>query len=320
MWFGRLLARAERRDLSGIHGSYDHIYENVIGKCFILGLNANIPRFHEAMGFVLDFLEVQIAKTHSPKLTFDKMYQYRDNETLLVCYLPFLGYANEPAVRCVAEKRINLVYEFTQLGRYDIYPSDRRFPGAHKAWKPYIVDPQLYADGNIRLPSIHDLILYAGIYPDLDEEMRRKVEVTVGWIFGEGYSQINNTLYYYAADDPSYRSKAINDKVILPSVEAIRKGEHQARDLLYLSFILSHFRAARQSTWFAALRALLATYRTSEGRYLFPREMIREKKDSYVIYGGHMNVGEPRRPRLHAELLSTYWAERILANDAGTDF
>lgn len=116
MWFDRLLARAERRDLSGIHGSYDHIYENVIGKCFILGLNANIPRFHEAMGFVLDFLEVQIAKTHSPKLTFDKMYQYRDNETLLVCYLPFLRYANEPAVRYVAEKRINLVYELRNSG------------------------------------------------------------------------------------------------------------------------------------------------------------------------------------------------------------
>ena len=42
--------------------------------------------------------------------------------------------------------------------------------------------------------------------------------------------------------------------------------------------------------------------------------MIAEKKDAYVHNGGHMNAGENKKSKNYAEIISTYWMERILAN------
>jgi|GEM_PF-602729 len=317
-WLERLTDRAMCGDLSAMHGSHDYRYENIVGKCYILGLNAKIPQFDSAMRVFIDFLSENIsdgntAHVQDEKLTFGKVYRYRDYETVLACYLPFLGYAHEESVQYVANKRVNAIYEFTKQGRYDIYRSDYAYPGANKAWKPYIVDPELYKDGNIALPSIHDLILFAGMYADFDSEAKGMVETIVRWLFGEGYAGINERLYYYAADDPCYQSKAINSKVRLPDLRTISQADAATRQaLLYLCFVLSHFATARE--WVLKAVLYFEQYKTEMGRYIFPKEMIAEKKDCYVVNGGHMNVGEDKRNRNYAEIISTYWMDRIFAN------
>jgi hypothetical protein len=241
------------------------------------------------------------------------MYHYRDYETILACYMPFLGYAHEKSVQYVASKRANIVCEFTRQGRYDVYRDDLAYPGANKAWKPYILDPELYRDGNIALPSIHDLILFAGMYPHFDHETREKVETTVRWLFGGGYASIHDRLYYYAPDDPNYKSKAINSKVRLPDLRELSRADAgDLQGLLYLCFILSHFREARE--WVSEAVLCLERYKTESGRYVFPKEMIAEKKDSYATDGGHMNPGESKKNKRYAEIVSTYWMERICAN------
>ena len=305
-WLDTLSYRVATNNLGDIHGSHDYRYENIIGKCFILGLNSDIPQFDVMMRFFINFLDTHITKKYDSPLTFGKIYQFRDYETIMSCYLPFLGYHNEPSVKYVAEKRINIVYEFTKQKRYDVYNPTAKYPGARKEWLASILDPSLYADGNIVLPSIHDFILFAGMYQHLPQEMRDKIEVITAWIFDENYSQVNGSLCYYAADDPRYKSKAINAKVMLPSVT-----EPQ---LLYMCFILSHFDTARKSAWFTQSITYLNGYQTADGRYKFPKALLTEKKDSYVTSGGHMNVGESKRNRLYNEILSTYWMTKIKNN------
>jgi hypothetical protein len=60
--------------------------------------------------------------------------------------------------------------------------------------------------------------------------------------------------------------------------------------------------------------AWLEKYKTAEGRYCFPRHMIVEKPDSYVIGGGHSNMGENKKAKNHGEIISTYWMNRIAEN------
>ena len=60
--------------------------------------------------------------------------------------------------------------------RYDIYIDGSILKSVKKDWQPYIINPDLYADGNISLPDMHDLLLFAGMYPYLSEEDRNKVE------------------------------------------------------------------------------------------------------------------------------------------------
>ena len=302
-WLDILSYRVMTNNLGDIHGSHDYRYENIIGKCFILGLDSAIPQFDNLMRFFINFLDTHITKEYDSALTFGKMYKFRDYETILACYLPFLGYHNEPSVRYVAEKRINIVYNFTKRKRYDVYNRNAKYPGARKEWLASILDPALYADGNIMLPSIHDFILFAGMYKHLPQDMRDKIEVINEWIFDENYSQVNNSLCYYAADDPSYKSKAINTKIMLPDIDS--------PNILYMLFILSHFETAKKSAWFTQMMNHLDNYRTLDDRYKFPKEMLAEKKDAYVTSGGHMNVGESKRNRLYSEILSTYWMDKI---------
>ncbi|MDR1533204.1 MAG: hypothetical protein LBS62_13665 [Clostridiales bacterium] len=296
-WLQRLAGRVAARDLSNIHGSHDYRYENIMKKCFILGLNAAIPQFDSSARFFIDFLSRHITETYGEVLTFGKMYAYRDYETILACCLPFFGYCDEPAVRYVVDKRLQILYNFTKQKRYDVCRPCLDYAGVPPEWRAHIIDPDLYSDGNIALPSIHDYILLAGAYRCLGREDKAKAETVAEWLFGQGYEGVYPRFYYYAPHDPSYKAKAVNAKVDL-------SGNN-----LFACFILSHFEAARSSDWFAGLMTVCGTYKTPEGRFVFPKQMIAEKKD-----GEHMNVGEAKRDKLYAEIISTYWMERILSN------
>jgi hypothetical protein len=310
-WTERLSERVSSGNLSDIHGSHDYRYENIAGKCFMLGLNSKIPQFGKLMRFFVDFLDRHISQPPNEMLTFGKMYHYRDYETVMACYMPFLGYADEKSVRYTAEKRANIIYGFTKQMRYDVYRNDLAYPGVKKEWKSNVLDPELYKDGNIAFPLIHDLILFAGMYEHFDDETKEKVETTVRWIFGEDYSQIRG-LYFYAPQDPSYKAKSIDHKIILADFDAPVIQPENMKPLLFQCYIFSHFAEARKSDWFSKAIDYLEEFKTDSGRYLFPKELITEQKDNYVHSGGHMNAGESKKNKNYAEILSTYYMEKIL--------
>ncbi|HCS72530.1 MAG TPA: hypothetical protein DIW17_01460 [Clostridiales bacterium] len=296
-WMQKLIVRVDAQDLSNIHGSHDYRYENIIKKSFILGLNRDIPQFDCLIRFFINFLDEHIMKTYVDTLTFGKMYAFRDYETILVCYLAFMGYWNEPSVQYVVKKRLEILYNFTKQKRYDVCRSDIDFVGVPKEWRTHIIDPDLYNDGNIALPSIHDYILLAGAYQHLGKGEKGKAETIAEWLLDEKYSKVFPRFYYYAPLNPSYKAKAINSKVDLNSCN------------LFTCFILSHFESVRSSVWFVDSMRTFEQYKTIDGRFVFPKTMISEQKD-----GDHMNVGESKRNKRYAEILSTYWMERILTN------
>jgi hypothetical protein len=92
--------------------------------------------------------------------------------------MPFMGYAQEEAVKYVAYKRANIIYEFTKQQRYDVYRSDTNYPGVKKEWKPLIIDPELYKDGNIVLPLYTTDSVRRNV-PVFDTDTRKKVETTI---------------------------------------------------------------------------------------------------------------------------------------------
>jgi len=302
-WLEKLKNRADNKDLSSVHGSHDYRYENITGKCAILGLTKEIAEFDENIKFILDFLHGHIGNTNieNEQLSFGKIYAYRDYETILACFLPTLGYHDDPAVRYITEKRINIVYNFTKYKRYDIYIDSSKLKGVKKEWQPYIINPELYLDGNIVLPSAHDYILFAGMYKYLDKESQEKIENIVEWILDENYLKLNGRYGYFYVEGGSYNAKAI--LMTLP-----------LKYVLYTVYILSHFKTSHKSDWFNMAMAYLDDFKTSDGTYNFPGEMLTEKPDNYVIKSGHMNVGENKKSKNYREILSTYWMYKIRIN------
>jgi len=303
-WMTRLAARAASNEIGPIHGSHDYRMENILGKCAILGLDRNIPALDSAIAFVLAFLERQLHAPEPKTPSFGRLYAHRDCEKVLSCFLPMLGCAENSAVRAVAQKRIDVLYPFTRQKRYDIHVDGSKLAGVKKEWQPFIINPDLYADGHIALPDMHDFILFAGVYDTLSDEDKSKVEMIVGWIFHEGYQSLGRRYGYFYVPGGSYSAKAIIFKVNLADAD-------DDASLLFDCFVLSRFQTARESGWFKAAMAYLEGFRSETGRSVFPARMLTEKPDSFVIFGGHMNVGENRRGKLYKEIISTYWMDRI---------
>ena len=314
-WLSQIKPRSENVDIGDIHGSHDYRMENILGKCCILGLSKTIPLYSNYMRFIIDFLNKHIKNPHENGLSFGKIYSFRDYETVLSCFLPMLGYTDEASVNYITDKRITILYNFVKQKRYDIYIDSSGYKGVKKEWKDYIIDPKLYADGNIALPTIHDFILFAGMYKKLDEERKNKVEKIINWIFDDRYMNLINGRYgYFYVPGGSYNVKAIIFKINLLNFKQLTFDNGDLGGLLYLCFILSHFKTAQKSEWFKSAMMYMNSYKTSEDRYIFPKHMIIEKPDCYVIGGGHMNIGENKKSKSYNEIISTYWMNRIDEN------
>lgn len=313
-WHSRLSERSQTNNIGDIHGSHDYRMENILGKCFILGLTKDIELFADNMKFITTFLNNHIQISPSDELSFGKIYHFRDQEKVLGCFLPLLGFYDDPAVLHITRKRIELLYNFTRQKSYDIYVDGSQLKGVKKEWHPYIVNPDLYADGHIALPDMHDFLLFAGIYPFLSSDDKNKVETIVEWLFADGYNSIIRRYGYFYAPGGSYNAKAIIFKLHLLDFQDMIFDKGDITSLVFNVFVLSHFRAARKSEWFSLALGYLNQYKNDAGHYNFPSHLITEKPDSYVIFGGHMNVGENKKSKLYNEIVSTYWMERIHQN------
>lgn len=313
-WLSQLKLKWENSELGDIHGSHDYRMENILGKCYILGLSNKIPIFSNYMKFIIDFLSNHIKKPNENTLSFGKIYSYRDYETVLSCFLPMLGYYDVEPVKYITEKRINILYNFIKQERYNIYVDASGYKGIKKEWQAYIIDPELYTDGNIALPTMHDFILFAGMYNNLDKTNKKKVEAIVKWVFNDKYMEINRRYGYFYVSGGTYNVKAIIFKMHLIDIKHKTFDKGDLAGLVFVCFILSHFKSAKESEWFKMAISYLNDYRTNDNRYIFPKHMIIEEKDRYVIEGGHMNIGENKKSKKYNEIISTYWTHRIQEN------
>ena len=274
-------------------------------------MSENIPTFAENMAFIVNYLNAHIQKTSTVELGFGKLYHFRDCEKVLACFLPFLGYYTDTAVLHIVRKRIDILSNFTQQKRYDIYIDGSKLKSIKKEWQPYIINPDLYVDGHIALPDMHDFLLFAGMYPYLSENEKNRVETIIAWLFGDGYNDISRRYGYFYVPGGSYNTKAIIFKLHLLDFQGMSFDKGDLVSLLFNIFVLSHFKTAKESLWFSLALTYLEQYKNEAGRYSFPSHMITEKPDSYVISGGHMNVGESKKSKLYNEIISTYWMDRI---------
>lgn len=313
-WLSRFGERSLSDNIGDIHGSHDYRMENILGKCWILGLSKDIPAFAENMAFILRYLNRHIQMAPPDEPGFGKIYHFRDCEKVLGCFLPFLGYHDDPAVLHIARKRLEILYQFTRQKRYDIYIDGAKLKGVKREWQPYIINPDLYADGHIALPDMHDFLLFAGILPFLTAEEREKVDTIAEWLFDEDYNSIIRRYGYFYVPGGSYNTKAVIFKLHLLDFRNMTFDKGDLVSPVFNIFVLSHFSIARKSEWFSPALMYLNQHKNENERYCFPSYLITEKPDSYAIFGGHMNVGENKKSKLYSEIISTYWMEKIYQN------
>lgn len=305
------LKQAVSKPIAKIHGSHDYRYENIMGKLYTLGVRRGMKNFDTYMDVYLNFLNEHVKREKCQDVYVNEIYANYDYELIIATFLAMMGYQNEPCVRYVIGKRIDLLYDFSKEKNYEIYVDGQEYSGVKKEWQSRLINPKYYQDSNVGVPTIHDYYLFSEIYKTSDMVTKSKIDVIVDWLFDERCNELDRRYgYFYLPNDKS-KAKAVCWKLTIPDISKVISSKKCPPELIQTIFLLSHFNASYKSHWFNNLIEYLETFKTLEGRYIFDKSMLVEQTDGFFIFGKHMGVGEDRKDSKWVEIESTYWMERI---------
>jgi hypothetical protein len=232
-----------------------------------------------------------------------------DDLLIVASFLAMAGYRDEAILGALRE-RLFSTYNFCRQGKYGIYADKTGYRRVPEIWTDVpLVDPALYPGDDWYLPWIHDVNGFAVLLTASPDGMpvSEMVDTVVRYVLNPEYQALRDG--YGIVTDGKGRYWAMGWSVHLPGLPGCPRVTSQA-GLVGRLATMSAFEAAREHAWFRDGLAYLESFRTPRGTYVFPREILPEKKTSYWVGGTHCGLGENRRTRNWLELESTYWALR----------
>ena len=291
------------RDTSfnAIHGSKHTCFENVLGKLAQLGCRSGMPVLDRPTQYFREWL------TREPQMLTDRLY----SRVIVAAFLLQAGYRDDPMVRHIAQRRLEILSAFCRYQRYDFYVDPVDFPAIPKAYRDYpLVDPALYTEGDMPLPNVYDLYILANYPADVrSEAVQEQIDTVIDYIFQDDYQNLPQG-YGIGLFGPR-RYWVIGWSLHLPGYFEFTLDDHAIPRLIRGALLLAHFPTARKHRWFQNVLNHLETFRTERDTYLFPREYLPEAPSGYWINGNFMGLEENRRIEHAIELESTFWMLKL---------
>jgi len=266
-----------------IHHSCDTSAENALGKLLEYGLRSDVADLDE-----------------KARPLFAR-YSDFDDALVLTPFLVRAGYSRRPVVAEWLTRRMAALHRTAQRGAFDFYLTEAEAAAVPKAWrgKPIYRAEFNPVGADFPLPTCFDFYALA-YWPKDDPAANRMIEDIVRFISEPAFQ---TTVGGYIWDRTLKRCYAAG-RPFLARVTPERL-------VLFLE-LGARFAAARAAPWFKAGLAQLEGYRTPQGRYRFPSELLKETANSYYIYAGaHMGLGENRKQTQALEIESTFRMMKI---------
>lgn len=143
-----------------------------------------------------------------------------------------------------------------------------------------------------------------------DATTRKKIDSVISYITQPAYQKLHDGYGVVRTGENRYNVMGWN--VWLPGYSRMHVDDFKMSCLVQRIELLSDFKSIKSDHWFRSSIAHLKTYATDKGTYIFPKQYIKEKKNSYFVTGTHMGLGENRRRKLAYEIESTYWMIKIM--------
>ena len=265
------------------HGATLYAAENSINMLVDMG-------YTYGLGFV-EFdriLKSLVQEVKMTKVEGNHVLRYLPN----IVMIPFLLRAGirENWMIDFIKERIDVIYSFIKERNYDIYDDEIWYRGIPNNFKGRpIIRPELYEDGQIKLPLEYDIYGFASIRNELLQHYKNKVDEIITYIMEDKFRQIadgygvlsNNKKYWALGWDPKPTDL---------------EKEYLYNPLLLKMELLSNFEIATQKEWFLQALELVETYKDENGLYHYPKNYLTEKNSCWIL-GNHMGIGENRRNR-----------------------
>lgn len=308
-WLGNLFPNFGATDL---HHSKPEAYENAMGKLYEFGLRKGIRGLDERTEPFRSWLaeRMRLSKEERARLFYPTFYW-----KLTAAFLSMTEYFEDEAVNAVIFERLETIYPFAKKGDLsEVYIPQDSFPGFPKAFRRRpLINPELYSSGEMKLPSIHDMNAFLHSEPIMgNPQQRRKVETIIDFILSPEYQNLYpgygvlrdmKTGRYYSCGWSLhllgyFESDSWNEKLK-------RSISIDRTNLLRLN-ILSRSKTAREHPWVRRSLARLEEFRTEDGLFTFPRELLPEKKTGYWVSGKRMGLEANRRTKKAITSESTF--------------
>jgi len=266
-----------------IHHSCDTSVENALGKLLEYGLAAGLADMDEKI-----------------RPFFDRYGDF-DDALVLTPFLARTGYGRHPVVAEWFGKRLEALHRTARRGEFDFYLPEAEMAAIPKAWRgKRIYRAEFNPVGvDFPLPTCFDFYALAH-WPAGDSATRTMIEEVVRFISAPAFQSTAGAYIW----NPDRRQCYAAGRTFLACVAPER--------LVMFMELGARFVSARAAPWFQDGLARLESYRTPQGRYRFPVDLLKETADSYYLYAGaHMGLGEPRRRPQALEIESTFRLLRI---------
>jgi hypothetical protein len=308
----------QRVSFNTIHGSFDGCFENAMGKLVQFGLTAGTPALDERTRPYRDWLDREARR--KPDHVFRTL-----ERSIVASSLAAAGYLDGPVAK-VLTSRLASIRPNAAAVRTDIHAPPERFRGIPKAFRGRpVIDPSFYPDSDFLLPWVHDLrgmsalaAGHAGGEPATD--LAAGIDTVARFAMAPGFQALPGD--YGILASPGGRYHAMGWGVRLPGYVgppdyfgAFADGLDEQCFVLRMALMAS-FPAARSHPWFRLALDHLERFRTAEGKYVLPKQYLREGT-GYWIGGSHMGLGTNRRSPTWLEEESTFWALLIKRTEAG---
>ena len=300
LWLERLIPEF---DLNQVHSSRETAFENVMGKLVQLGMRAGLQPFdNKTLPHRVWLTENNEIEPIEPHFVFKK--------SVLASFLSYAGYGSTKPVRDHLFSRLTAMNQFAINPSFEtVFVDKSEFSGIPKTAQEHdLVNPELYLNQNFRLPWIYDIRGLAFCQNILENPtLKERCERVVSLILTEEYQNLPRS---YGIAKYGERYYVLGWAVNLPGYkdgfENLTSGE-----LLLTLEMMGSFSTARNSEWFQNAMEYLERFRTDTGTYLFPRELLTDKKDGYWIGGLRMGLESNRTTQSSLEIESTFWMTHI---------
>ncbi|MDP8268502.1 MAG: hypothetical protein P9L97_07235 [Candidatus Tenebribacter davisii] len=296
----------DKRRLNYIHGSYDYCFENAMGKLIFMGIKAGFNKLEDSSKSYVKWLKESLESESDEPIENPVDFFYQN---LIASFLSASGFKDIEPVAGFNRARIKTIYDFTKNNNFSIFVDKANYKGISSAFDAHsLVDPELYTDGIFKLPWVHDLLTFSAFY----KEFPKEIDHIISYILNEKYQQLPDGYGIVMAGIKRYTVLGWN--VWLPGYNGFDIDEFHKQNLILRMILMSPFKVARNSKWYKACLKHLKQFKQKNGTYLFPKEYLKEKNNSYFITGSHMGLGENRKGKDGLTLESTFWMLKLLAN------
>jgi hypothetical protein len=266
-----------------IHHSCDTSAENSLGKLLEFGVAAGMADVDEKVR------------------PFFNRYGDFDDALILTPFLARAGYSQHLVVAEWFNRRIEALHRTACRNEFAFYLPEAETTMIPKTWrgKPIYCAEFNPVGADFPLPTCFDFYTLA-YWPKDNPAANRMAGDIVRFISDPAFqSTVGGSIW-----DRGLRRCYAAGRTFLACVAPERL-------VLFLE-LGARFAAARAAPWFQAGLAQLAGYRTPEGRYRFPSELLKETANSYYLYAGaHMGLGENRKQAQALEIESTFRMMKI---------